>query len=1475
MQLALAGASAPARRCALTAGSLIGIGCLLALATLLLLGSPAQADLPASPNVLFIVTDDQPVDDTMAAMPKTSAWFNPDPQVLGATDFANAFVTTPLCCPSRASIFTGRYAHNHGVRTNTDASQLGTSPDSQGQKTTLQYYLTQSGYLTGIFGKYLNGWGITTGVPPPYFDKFSIWDSGNPHASFNVDEQGTVKTVYQYETSYVASQAVNFLSDAQQNDPARPWFLYLAPTIPHDLFIPEPRYANASVPPFQPPSSYFESDRRDKPFTFQKSITDPGDVRATATTQERMLISVDDLVDTVMSELTQLGEADNTLVILMSDNGFQWGEHGLLGKNRPYNESIKVPFFMRWPAANVGTPTDPRLSRTDTRPVANIDMAPTVLDALHIAPDPLFPPDGMSLLDPTQRRNRILTEGLGQSRTNPGLLFSSINTPTFQYTEYYSGDTSTPLNDYADPGSTIPAQDDGTPQVREYYNLTSDPLELTNLLRDNDPRNDPPVAALSAQLAADKQCQGPNCPVATNTSVLPVETAITTRPDDLTGSTKASFTFSSTEPNSTFDCALDGAGFQTCGSSYTTPALSAGAHSLQVRAVDPGGNRDTSPATASWTVDTGAADTHLTLDGTQPRKLSDQSNTTFTFTGSQNAARFNCTLDGVVDSNCTSPTSYSGLADGKHTFSVRAFTNGSRGDPTPPSYSWQVDHTPPTTAILSGPVGTAYGASATIRFKITAPAGESASRFQCKLDSGAYKPCGSPAQAPNDVDVYTTTFTGLADGTHTASVRAVDLAGNVGADSSPYSWQTGALPTFSDLPDTSWPDITAGSDVEAVIADGSGGWYVGGTFTQVGNSAHANIAHIKSDKTVDDAWNPSSDGVVRTMVLSADGNTLYFGGGFTTVDGTTRHALAAVDAHTGALTAWDPSATGDLGASGDVFALALGSSTIYAGGNFTNIKDTSHNKVAEIPLAGVGTPTAWNPPVTGNSPIFALAVSPSSVYVGGFIGLQIGGSTQTLAELDRTTGIPTSWNPNPDHNVRTLALGSSTIFVGGNFVNIGGSKRPKAAELRLDTGTVTDWDPALRSDGFTDDVPQGYAEDLTVLKSTVLIGGNYDFLKREVPRSRLAETGKPDGTATDWNPNLRTQGGAILANSMAFSNGVLAVGGTFTSANGAVRRHLAFYQDDPPDTTILDPKPANPTSKRDATFTFSSSEPGSSFECTLDGNVDSSCTSPKSYSGLANATHTFSVRAFDSKDTSDPTPATYSWTVVNSTYPRPGTGTPLRAPLVPEYQQCDSPNTTHVAPLDKPSCTPPRQSSSLLTMGTTGAGGGFARFDVFCNGGATGELPPCSTTVGDQVDVSLSVTLTDVRCVSAGAGCALAGSGYSGQVLLDERLRQTDSSNGASSEDPGTVQDFDFSLPISCTISSLPPMGSSCSIATTLDALVPNYVKEKKRTIMDLQSLAVNDAGPDGTLTPGSGACPPTCGSGDEKVFMREGVFAP
>jgi uncharacterized repeat protein (TIGR02543 family) len=169
--------------------------------------------------------------------------------------------------------------------------------------------------------------------------------------------------------------------------------------------------------------------------------------------------------------------------------------------------------------------------------------------------------------------------------------------------------------------------------------------------------------------------------------IAPPDTSITAHPDDPSNSADASFSFTSTEAGSTFECQLDGGGFSACTSPQAYTSLSNGAHTFDVRAIDAASNVDPTPASYSWTIDTVPPDTILTA---QPDDPSWSTEASFSFNSNEAVATFECQLDGGGFSACTSPQAYSGLAYGEHTFEVQATDAAGNLDPTPASYSWTI-----------------------------------------------------------------------------------------------------------------------------------------------------------------------------------------------------------------------------------------------------------------------------------------------------------------------------------------------------------------------------------------------------------------------------------------------------------------------------------------------------------------------------------------------------------------------------------------------------------------------------------------------------------------------------------------------------------------------------------------------------------------------------------------------------------------
>jgi arylsulfatase A-like enzyme len=449
------------------AAALVAVG-VVAVAAARGAGGPAERAEPAArPNVLVIVTDDARA-ETLEAMPKTRRWIAD-----GGVTYTEGFATTPSCCPSRASIFSGRYVHNHGVL----RQQLG---DRLDQTTTLASYLQGAGYATAMAGKFLNRWPLER--PPPGFDRYALANGGYYDQPWAVD--GTTRRVPTYSTTFIGDRALAFL-DEREADDARPWFLYLATFAPHDPRVPEPKYASASFPALDKVGPAAAPPVAGKPpYLAERAGGRLAEAAKVRTGQLRTLLSVDDMVDRVLGRLQATGELDGTLVFFLSDNGYAWGEHRHVGKFVPYTESIKVPFLVRWPGRLPAGASDDRL-------VATIDIKPTVLAAAGIRPRAGDVVDGRSLLE-GRRRDRLLAEYWRDQANAPGIGdWAALRTATWQYIENYD-----------QPGG-------GT--FREFYDLVRDPGMDRNLLADDDPANDPP-ASVAADLAAARTCAGERCP---------------------------------------------------------------------------------------------------------------------------------------------------------------------------------------------------------------------------------------------------------------------------------------------------------------------------------------------------------------------------------------------------------------------------------------------------------------------------------------------------------------------------------------------------------------------------------------------------------------------------------------------------------------------------------------------------------------------------------------------------------------------------------------------------------------------------------------------------------------------------------------------------------------------------------------------------------------------------------------------------
>jgi hypothetical protein len=256
----------------------------------------------------------------------------------------------------------------------------------------------------------------------------------------------------------------------------------------------------------------------------------------------------------------------------------------------------------------------------------------------------------------------------------------------------------------------------------------------------------------------------------------PPESMVTDRPLNFTNATTADFVFTSSEPISTFLCSVDGAEYAVCGTTQSYAGLGAGAHTIDVRAIDIAGNLEPIPVRVAWMVDLTPPETAITV---QPALTTNSTTDSFIFSSTEAGSTFQCQLDNGVSGTCSSPHAYAGLAPGPHTFTVRAIDSVGNSDETPARYTWNIDTTPPDAIITAQPANPTNAIAAEFNFAST----EDLSSFQCSLDGAAYAPCSSP-QA----------YLGLAEGIHTIDVQATDEAGNTDPIPARYVWAIDLTP---------------------------------------------------------------------------------------------------------------------------------------------------------------------------------------------------------------------------------------------------------------------------------------------------------------------------------------------------------------------------------------------------------------------------------------------------------------------------------------------------------------------------------------------------------------------------------------------------------------------------------------------------------------------------------------------------------
>lgn len=457
------------------------------------------------PNIILIMTDDLSV-TMLDVLLENNMMPNLQEHIIDkGTTFTNSFVSSPVCCPSRATFLTGQYPHNTGVMANKPIYINGEMVVDGGfeafdDSSTIATWLKKDGYKTGLIGKYLNGYGEKnpTYIPPGWDDWKVI--QGNPlYYNYTINDNGHVEEhVLDYKTDYIADRAVDFINESDSA-----FFLFVSTSVPHtskdgnkcEIYPGKVKQAPLVAPkydgtldsisvPYHP--SFNEKDVSDKPPSISKRqlIENVNCVESIFRDSTESVRSVDDLIGKIYNTLVENNKQNNTIIIFTSDNGFMFGEHRFIGKYFPYEESIRVPLIITSPGFE---------KQTTDQLVINNDLAPTIAEFTGVEPD--ISVDGFSLVPILKDSSQKIREGFLIEADKGNVSYEAIRSEHFLYVE------------------------SGKPNKHnfiEFYNLDDDPYQLSNLAQCTDQHCLKMMEELGAWLEALKECGNGTCQQVSN-----------------------------------------------------------------------------------------------------------------------------------------------------------------------------------------------------------------------------------------------------------------------------------------------------------------------------------------------------------------------------------------------------------------------------------------------------------------------------------------------------------------------------------------------------------------------------------------------------------------------------------------------------------------------------------------------------------------------------------------------------------------------------------------------------------------------------------------------------------------------------------------------------------------------------------------------------------------------------------------------
>jgi len=637
-------------------------------------------------------------------------------------------------------------------------------------------------------------------------------------------------------------------------------------------------------------------------------------------------------------------------------------------------------------------------------------------------------------------------------------------------------------------------------------------------------------------------------------------TAITEQPATLSKSASAEFTFSATDGSGTgvahIEASLDGAAYAPATSPVTYTDLTDGSHTLSVRAVDAAGNVDASPASYTWTIDTVAPDTTIT---SHPANPSASASAMFTFTASDGTgsgvAHIEASLDGGDFAAAASPLNLTGLAEGSHTYRIRAVDAAGNVDATPASYTWTVDTTAPAAPAIASITPTTVSGTA-----------ESGATVEVFLSGTSLGTTTADAEGH-----WSLTISPLADGDYSLTAQATDGVGNVGTASSAGTYTV----------DTVAPALTSAT----LISDNATP-----TLAKAGDVVTLNFKANEALQT-------------PTVTLAGESATANFDSGTNTWTAT--RTVAAGDTE-GAVT----------------FAIVFSD---VAGNAGTAVAATTDSSAVTIDLTAPETtidsaPGAWTGPLV----MFEFAGEDGAGSGVASYEVSVNGAAFAPATFREF------FSDLPDG---PYLLAVRAIDAAGNVDATPAAHRWTVDTLKPTLTAVTlvsrNAVPTLAKAG--DVVTLSFRASETLQTPTVTLAGE-------------TVSAAFDSATNTWRATHTVAAGDVEG-PVAFSIAYRDVAGNAGTAVAATTDASAVTIDLTAPETAITSQPASLSGSASATFAFGSADTSALFEASLDGVAYASATSPATYTGLSEGAHTFEVRAIDAAGNVDATPASYRWTI--------------------------------------------------------------------------------------------------------------------------------------------------------------------------------------------------------------------------------------